>query len=140
MAADPDIQLFCKISGTKCSGVSACKARVKADSQACLSSDTKADTTRLPLILIVRFSGTVRPIQSALTFHFTAILLMSSAFFGSQVITTRPAFSPKSADSQNDPSALRLTSTPTPAKKPDSARATANPPSEQSCADSINPC
>src|SRR5258708_33175386 len=136
---DPLVQLFCRISGTKCSGVSVCNASFKADSHTCFNSDTAAATAMLPFTLILSFSGTVRPIRSALNPHFTANCLMFPVFVGSQLITTRVAASPKSSGSSAEVWAPRSISAPTPLINDDSPSVTASPPSDQSCTDSRCP-
>src|SRR5512146_580359 len=114
-------QLFCKISGTRRSSVSLCRAWGRASSQAAFSSDTGAATTRLPSTKNSTWLEVVWPMDSAVAPHFTATSWIRLSFSESQEMTTRLASSPKSRYSGARPSDLSSTRAPRSRGKPASA-------------------
>src|SRR6266403_1031247 len=128
----------CDQSAATASG-SVLKARSSADSYPARSSATEANTTTRPSSLISTCAGTVSPSTSTKSPYFLAISLILGSWLRSHEITTRLASSPNKANSGGSPFDAMSTRKPIPVAKVGSARATASPPEEQSCADSISP-
>src|ERR1041385_2666249 len=103
------------------------------------NSFTDADTTTRPSSLISTLSETVCPMTSAERLYFTASCWIRERLLWSQEMITRLASSPNRTNSGDKPLDTRSTLIPKPLANPDSASATANPPSLQSWIESAKP-
>src|ERR1700722_1788361 len=104
------------------------------------NSETAADTAGRPSTEISSPPSIVSPRVSAVILYFRAICWIRETLFGSHETKIRLASSPKSTNSTGSPPEARFTRAPIFFGKAFSARATASPPSAQSCAESTISC